>query len=185
MTYAGVYAYVAASPLLLQRVYGLSAGEFALVFLLNSLGLVIGVQLSAMYAKRVSAARVLRGFTTVTVLAAGALLPLQWAGSGLAGLILCLWAFVIGCGGCFSAAAGSALAHQRDRSGTAASMYGFSTFAVAGLVSPVAGLVGIAGPTPVAVVLLTTSSIALAGVALMCRSERTGADSTEHVAVSM
>lgn len=172
MTYAGVYAYVAASPLLLQQVYGLSAGAYALVFLLNSLGLVLGVQLSARYAERVSAARVLGGFTTVTVMAAGAILPLQWAGTGLGGLTVCLWAFVTGCGGCFSAAAAAALGNQREQSGTAASLYGFSTFVVAGLVSPLAGLAGIADATPVAVVLLATSSAALAGVALIVRSER-------------
>jgi DHA1 family bicyclomycin/chloramphenicol resistance-like MFS transporter len=172
MTYAGVYAYVAASPLLLQRVYGLSAGAYALVFLLNSLGLVIGVQLSARYAERVSTARVLGGFTTVTVIAAGAMLPSQWAGTGLGGLTVCLWAFVTGCGGCFSAAAAAALGNQRDQSGTAASLYGFSTFVVAGLVSPLAGSVGITDATPVAVVLLATSSAALVGVALIVRAER-------------
>ncbi len=184
MTYAGVYAYVAASPLLLQRVYGLGAGAYAVVFLLNSLGLVIGVQLSAVYAKRVSAARVLGVCTTVTVMAAGGILPLQWAGFGLGGMTLCLWAFVTGCGGCFSAAAGAALAQQREQSGTAASVYGFATFAAAGLVSPLAGLVGIANATPVAVVLLVTSSTAMVGVALIVRAERSRADRTERVAVT-
>ncbi len=184
MTYAGVYAYVAASPLLLQRVYGLGAGAYAVVFLLNSLGLVIGVQLSAVYAKRVSAARVLGVCTTVTVMAAGGILPLQWAGFGLGGMTLCLWAFVTGCGGCFSAAAGAALAQQSEQSGTAASVYGFATFAAAGLASPLAGLVGIANATPVAVVLLVTSSTAMVGVALIVRAERSRADRAERIAVT-
>jgi DHA1 family bicyclomycin/chloramphenicol resistance-like MFS transporter len=185
MTYAGVYAYVAASPLLLQQVYGLNPRAYALAFLLNSLGLVLGVQLSARLVARVSGARVLGAFAIGTVMAASLILPLQWAGAGLVGLALCLWFFVTCCGGCFSAAAGTALGGQGDQSGTAASVYGFATFAAAGLLSPVAGLVGIPDATPVAVVLLATSSTALAGVALILRSERTGGNRTQQVAVTI
>ena len=50
MTFAGVYAYVAASPLLLRDVYGLGARAYAVVFLLNSLGLVAGVQAGSVLA---------------------------------------------------------------------------------------------------------------------------------------
>jgi DHA1 family bicyclomycin/chloramphenicol resistance-like MFS transporter len=172
MTFAGVYAYVAASPLLLQQVYGLGARAFAMVFLLNSLGLVAGVQLASVLARRTETARVLAGFTLVTVVAAAAIVPLQWAGAGLAGLLACLWLFVAGCGGCFAGAAGIALDDQGAQAGTATSVYGFATFAVAGLASPLAGLAGITDATPVAVVLLATSVTSLVGVGLILRSER-------------
>ncbi len=171
MTFAGVYAYVAASPLLLQQVYGLSARAFAVVFLANSLGLVTGVQLASVLARRTTTARVLAGFTAITVAAAAAIVPLQSAGAGLPGLLACLWLFVAGCGGCFAGAAGIALDDQGGQAGTATSVYGFATFAVAGLVSPLAGLAGITDATPVAVVLLATSVTSLAGVGLILRSD--------------
>ncbi len=172
MTFAGVYAYVAASPLLLQQVYGLSARAYAAVFLLNSLGLVAGVQLGSVLTRRTSPARVLAGYTVVTVLAAAAIVPLQWAGAGLAGLLACLWLFVAACGGCFACAAAMALGDQGGQSGTATSVYGFVTFATAGVVAPLAGLAGLTDATPVAVVLLATSVTSLAGVALILRSAR-------------
>jgi len=172
MTYAGVATYVAASPLLLQEVYGLTARAYAAVFLLNSLGLVAGVQLSSLLAKTAGPSRVLAGFTVVSVLAAAAVMPLQWAHTGLAGLLPCLWIFLAGCGGCFPCAEALALKDQGGQSGTANSVSGFATFTFAGLVSPLAGLVGIADATPVAVVLLTTTTTSLACVGLIIRSAR-------------
>jgi DHA1 family bicyclomycin/chloramphenicol resistance-like MFS transporter len=173
MTFAGVYAYVAASPTLLQEVYGLSARAYAVVFLLNSLGLVAGVQAGSVLTRRAGPARVLAGCTTVTLVAAAAIVPLQEAHAGLAGLLPCLWLFVAGCGGCFACAAALALHGQGAQSGTATSVYGFATFAVAGLVAPLAGLAGITDATPVAVVLLATSAVSLAATGRLLRGRRT------------
>jgi MFS transporter, DHA1 family, multidrug resistance protein len=175
MTYAGIYAYVAASPLLLQEVYGLSARAYAAVFLLNSLGLVAGVQLCSRLTRSAGPVRVLAGFTIVTAVAAVAIMPLHWVGTGLHGLLPCLWLFVAGCGGCFACAEAIALDNQGGQSGTASSIYGFATFTAAGLASPLAGLVGMADPTPVSIVLLTTSAVSLAGVGLIIRSARAAA----------
>jgi DHA1 family bicyclomycin/chloramphenicol resistance-like MFS transporter len=77
---------------------------------------------------------------------------------------------VAGCGGCFACAEAIALDGQGGQAGTASSVYGFATFTVAGLVSPLAGLVGIADSTPVAAVLVATSAISLVGVGLIVRA---------------
>lgn len=180
MTFAGVYAYVAASPTLLQEVYGLGARTCAVVFLLNSLGLVAGVQLSSLLTRRTGPSRVLAGCTAVTLVAAAAIVPLQWAHAGLAGLLPCLWLFVAGCGGCFAGAAGLALHGQGAQSGTATSVYGFATFAGAGLVSPLAGLAGITDATPLAVVLLATAAVSLTAAGFLLRA---GAAQATSVAV--
>ncbi|WP_129790206.1 hypothetical protein [Promicromonospora panici] len=62
-----------------------------------------------------------------------------------------------GCGGCFAGAAGRALRDQSARAGTATSVYGFSTFAAAGLIAPVAGAIGLQDATPIAAVLAATA----------------------------
>jgi DHA1 family bicyclomycin/chloramphenicol resistance-like MFS transporter len=174
MTYAGVYAYVAASPLLLQQVYGLSARTFALVFVCNSVGLVAGVQMASLLARRFAATRVLAGFTVLTVAAAASILALQSA--GVAAVLVCLWLFVAGCGGCFPCAEALALSGQGGQAGTATSIHGFATFTIAGIASPVAGLVGIRNATPVALVLLATSLTSLLGTGLLLQAPRTPAD---------
>src|SRR4051794_15029589 len=74
---AGVYAYVAASPLLLQEVHGLSPRAYGLAFLANSAGLVAGVRLCGWLTRRHGVPVVLAGFTGATLLAAAALRPLE------------------------------------------------------------------------------------------------------------
>ncbi|MFD7022483.1 Bcr/CflA family efflux MFS transporter [Promicromonospora sukumoe] len=172
MTYAGVYAYVAASPILLQDLHGLTADRFALVFLANSLGLVIGVQASAALQRRRPDAPVLIGFAALTAVAALAILPLERAGAGLPGLLACLWLFVAGCGGCFAGAAGRALRDQSAQAGTATSLYGFGTFAAAGLIAPVAGLIGLHDAAPIAGVLSATALVGTTAAVLMRRGDR-------------
>lgn len=179
MTYAGVYAYVAASPLLLQQVYGLSARAFSLIFLCNSVGLVAGVQMASLLARRFAATRVLAGFTVVTVAAAASILPLQSA--GVAAVLVCLWLFVAACGGCFPCAEALALGGQGGQAGTATSIHGFATFTIAGFASPVAGLVGITNATPVALVLLATSVTSLLGSGLLLQAPRTPTDRVASV----
>ncbi|MGY1694733.1 Bcr/CflA family efflux MFS transporter [Geodermatophilus sp. SYSU D00814] len=181
-TYAGVYAYVAASPLLLQEVHGLSARAFALAFLANSLGLVVGVQVSAVLVRRIATERVLTGATALTVAAAAALVPAQEAGAS--GVLVCLWVFVAGCGGCFPCAEALALGSQGGHAGTATSLHGFATFTAAGLASPLPGLVGISDATPLAVVLLATSITGLAGTCLLLRGARAVEDRTRAPATS-
>ncbi|MFD6445085.1 MFS transporter [Promicromonospora sp. NPDC060204] len=172
MTYAGVYAYVAASPLLLQDVHGLTAGQFAAVFLANSLGLVVGVQASASLQRRRPNAPVLIGFAALTAVAALAIVPLERAGAGLSGLLPCLWLFVAGCGGCFAGAAGRALRDQSAQAGTATSLYGFGTFAAAGLIAPVAGLIGLHDAAPIAGVLTATALVGTTSAVLLRRQDR-------------
>lgn len=172
MTYAGVYAYVAASPLLLQDVHGLTAGQFATVFLANSLGLVVGVQASASLQRRRPNAPVLIGFAALTAVAALAIVPLERAGAGLPGLLPCLWLFVAGCGGCFAGAAGRALRDQSAQAGTATSLYGFGTFAAAGLIAPIAGLIGLHDAAPIAGVLIATGLVGTTSAVLLRRQDR-------------
>jgi DHA1 family bicyclomycin/chloramphenicol resistance-like MFS transporter len=172
MTYAGVYAYVAAAPLLLQGVHGVSPGQFAMVFLANSLGLAVGVQASAALLRRRPGAPALVGFAALTAVAAFAVVPLQHAGAGLAGLLVCLWLFVTGCGGCFVGAFSRALRDQAAQSGTATSVYGFTTFATAGLVAPVAGLIGIQDAAPVAAVLTATALVGTTAAVVMFARDR-------------
>jgi MFS transporter, DHA1 family, multidrug resistance protein len=181
MTYAGVYAYVAASPLLLRGVYDLGARSFALVFLWNSVGLVAGVQGASMLARRSGSTKALGGFSVLSVGAAGALLPLQ--GVGPTAVLGCLWLFVFGCGGCFPCAEAIALGGQGSQAGTATSLHGFVSFSVAGLASPVAGLMGITDATPVALVLLSTSVAGLMGSGLLLRSAHRQPGEVEPVPV--
>lgn len=166
---AGVYAYVAASPTLLQDVHGLTPRAYGAVFVANSLGLVAGVQLSGRLTRRWPPARVLAGFALATLVTALALRPLE-AAAGLPGLLPALWLYVAACGGCFPCAGAMAVGAHGDRSGTASSLYGFAVFAASGLVSPVAGTIGIEDATSLAGVLVATGVVATAGALRAARA---------------
>jgi DHA1 family bicyclomycin/chloramphenicol resistance-like MFS transporter len=168
---AGVYAYVAASPELLQDVHGLSPRTYSLAFLANSLGLVVGVHLSGRLTRRHSVTGVLAGFASVALVASLALRPLE-ALSGLPGVLVALWLFVAACGGCFPCAGAMAVGEHGDRSGTASSLYGCAVFTASALVSPVAGMIGIRDATILAGVLLATGTVALLGALRAVRAQR-------------
>lgn len=158
-TYASVYTYVAASPLLLRTVLGLNAPQFAAVFLVATLGLIGGVQAGAALVKRIGARAVLLAATSLALTVAIALVPAQRLGIGA--VAPCLWVVAAACGACFPPAASTALENQADQAGTATSVYGFTTFATAAAVSPIPGLLGLTGTPPLAVVLATAAVVAL------------------------
>jgi DHA1 family bicyclomycin/chloramphenicol resistance-like MFS transporter len=172
---AGVYAYVAASPTLLQDVHGLTPRVYGLVFLSNSLGLVVGVQLSGQLTRRYPLARVLTGFAVAALMAALALRPLE-AATGVPGLLVGLWLFVAACGGCFPCAGAMAVGAHGDQSGTASSLYGFAVFTASGLVSPVAGTIGIHDASSLSGVLVATGVVAVLGSLTVVRSARSAGD---------
>jgi DHA1 family bicyclomycin/chloramphenicol resistance-like MFS transporter len=61
-------------------------------------------------------------------------------------------------------------------------VHGFACFTVAGLATPVAGLVGITSATPVSLVLLMTSLTSLVGAGLLLRRSGQRPDDTAPVA---
>lgn len=169
MTYAGIYAYVAASSLLFQEVEGLTPRAYSIVFLVNSIGLVAGVQLGARLTERFSVSGVLTLFTSITLVAAGALIGVELAGIGLPGVVTLLFVFVTACGACFPCVTALALDGQGNQAGTAASLFGAFNFTVAALVAPIAGFVGITSAVPLGGVLVCTSLLAVLGTLFVVR----------------
>lgn len=177
-TYAGVYAYVAASPLLLRGSLGLTATQYALVYLIGSLGLVGVLQLAGALATRLPPSRVLAVCAAVAAAAALALLPAQ--AFGLPGVLPCLWVFVAASGGCFPCAETLALQRQAAQAGTATSVYGFTTFAAAAVVPAVPGLLGRVDGTSTALVLAGTAVVTLLVVGMVLgRRTATSSPATE------
>jgi DHA1 family bicyclomycin/chloramphenicol resistance-like MFS transporter len=89
---ATVLCYVAAAPFVLQLGYGLSEGQFALIFAINGLGGIIASQVNAALLTRFSPIQVLRVMLPVTVLVGLVVLAVAVTGvGGLLGLLVPLW----------------------------------------------------------------------------------------------
>jgi DHA1 family bicyclomycin/chloramphenicol resistance-like MFS transporter len=63
-----------------------------------------------------------------------------------------------------------------DQSGTASSLYGFAVFTASGLVSPVAGTIGIHDASSLSGVLVATGVVAVLGSLTVVRSARSAGD---------
>lgn len=169
MTFSGLFAYLSASSFLFQDVYGLDPQGYGLLFAANSIGVVIGVQVSSRLAKYFGPAWILAGSTAVLLSSAVAIVVLELAGAGLLGTVIPLWLFITACGFGFPCVQVLALTNHGREAGTAASVLGAMNFGLAGLISPVVGLFGIADAVPMGTVMAITAAVAIASLWFIVR----------------
>ncbi len=169
MTFAGLFAYLSASSFLFQDVYGLDPQAYGLLFAANSIGVVIGVQVSSRLAKYFGPAWILAGSTAVLLGSAIAIVVLELAGAGLLGTVIPLWLFITACGFGFPCVQVLALPNHGKEAGTAASVLGAMNFGLAGLISPIVGLFGIADAVPMGTVMAITAAVAIASLWFIVR----------------
>jgi DHA1 family bicyclomycin/chloramphenicol resistance-like MFS transporter len=143
LSLAVIMAYVVGSPFVFQDVYGLSQTEFAAVFAFNGLAPIISAQVNAALVRLQAPERILRAAVLAQLVFAILLLVIVTTGfGGLLGLIGGLW-LVLGTQGMVPAnAAVLALTDYGHMAGTAAAVIGALQFGIAGLVSPLVGVLG-------------------------------------------
>lgn len=161
MVFSGLFSYLSASPFLFQEVFGLDPQQYGLLFAVNSVGVVLGVQISARLAQRVGPQWILAASTATLFLASVTIVVLDQLGAGLVGVLVPLWFYIAACGFSFPLVQVIGLASHGKEAGTAASLLGALNFGVAGLISPVVGLLGITRATPMAAVMGTTAFVAI------------------------
>jgi len=155
MNFTGLFAYLSASSFVFQDVYGFDAQQYGLLFAANSIGVVAGVQTSSRLMSKLDVGPqwILATTTIVQLSMAIAIVVLDQAGAGLWGVIIPLWFFIAACGFNFPAVQVLALAHHGSEAGTAASLLGALNFGLAGLISPLIGLLGVGSSTPMGAVM--------------------------------
>jgi DHA1 family bicyclomycin/chloramphenicol resistance-like MFS transporter len=175
-SFAGLFAYVSASPFVMQEIYGASPQTFSLLFMANSIGLVgMGQVNGKILVGRVSLDRVMAFGLCVVLLAATALLAMTAGLFGHVGLVpVAVGLFVL-----MSAMAlimpnanSQALMRTPHAAGSASALLGTSQFLVGAVASP---LVGVAGEhTAVPMALVQVGSVLVAGGCFlgMCRPWR-------------
>lgn len=168
-TFTGLFAYLSASSFLFQDVYGLDPQGFGLVFAVNSIGVVTGVQISARLAKYVPPQWILSVSTAVLLMSGIAIVVLDQADAGMWGTIVPLFFFITACGFGFPMVQVLALAGHGKEAGTAASLLGAFNFGLAGLLSPIVGIFGIANATPMGAAMAVAAAVAVLSLWLVVR----------------
>jgi MFS transporter, DHA1 family, multidrug resistance protein len=169
MVFTGLFAYLATSPFLFQDHFHFSPQQYGLLFAVNSVGVIVGVQTSARLARHVGPQWILACATGGLLVAASVIVIDGILGAGVWGVLIPLWFFITSCGFCFPCLQAVALAHHGAEAGTAASVLGAANFGLAGLISPLLGLFGVNTSIPMGVMMICTSVAGMLSLWLIVR----------------
>ena len=158
---ATMFAYIAGSTFVLQRIYGLSPQGFSLVFGCISRGLVAAAQGGARLALVWPLTRVLGVGLAINLLGATGLLVTVISGLPLGVLLAALVVMVCAVGLIFPTANALAMADYPDMAGTASSLQGLSQFVFGAVAAPLVGIAGEHTALPLGVVTTAVSACAM------------------------
>ncbi|MEV8591731.1 multidrug effflux MFS transporter [Streptomyces sp. NPDC052012] len=171
--FAALFAYIAASPFVVQEIHGASPQTFSLLFGLNSVGLVIVGQINGkVLVGRVRLDRVLALGLAVVIVAASALLLMSlgvFGEVGLAPVAAALFVLMSAMGITLPNTQALALMRVKHAAGSASALLGTSSFLIGAIASPLVGIAGEDTAVPMAVVQLAAALVALACFMGLCR----------------
>ncbi|WP_103504634.1 MULTISPECIES: multidrug effflux MFS transporter [Streptomyces] len=177
LTFATLFAYVAASPFVVQEIYGGSPQTFSLLFMTNAIGLVAVSQINGkILVGRVSLNRVIGVGLVIITGAAVALLLITSGAFGDAGLVAVasgLFVLMAAMALVLPNANSQALMRTPHAAGSASALLGASQFFIGAVASPLVGVAGEHTAVPMAVVQLTCVVLAALAFVVLCRPWRT------------
>lgn len=171
--FAALFAYISASPFVIQEIYGASPQTFSLLFGLNSVGLVVVGQINGkVLVGRARLDLVLAAGLLTVAAAATALLLMSLGVFGEVGLVpvaAALFVLMSAMGVTLPNTQALALMRTKHAAGSASALLGTSSFLIGAIASPLVGIAGEHTAVPMAVVQLAAALVALACFMGMCR----------------
>lgn len=161
MSFAGLFSYLSTSPFLFRQVYGLDVQQYGVLFASISIAVVIGTQTSARLTRVIGPQWILTITSAVQFVSAVAIVVLDQSGAGLWGVFVPVWLFILACGFSFPCIQVLALVNHGREAGTAAAVLGAMNFGIAGIVSPIVGVLGTGSASPMGVVMAVTAAVSI------------------------
>ena len=161
-----MFAYISASPFVLQNVHGLSTTWYSIVFTANAIGLVVfSIANSAVVARLGDRTTLRLGLTLLAVFAVIMLInsmvgPVLWI------TLVALWFTMGSLGLVIANATALALGEARQAAGTGSAVLGALQFVLAAVISPLVGLGGEFTAVPMAIAMVVSAGIALGALTL-------------------
>ena len=171
LPFGALFAYVSASPYVLEDIHGVSAQLFSVIFSVNALGIVAAARASAMLVHRFGARRLLAAGLLLCAAGGLELLGDVLVGGGLAGLLPGFFLVISSFGLLGPNAVALALAEHPRTAGSASALLGATQFVVGAAVAPLVGVAGSRSAVPMAVVIAVCSCCALLPFTLLTRKE--------------
>jgi DHA1 family bicyclomycin/chloramphenicol resistance-like MFS transporter len=141
-SFGTLFAYISASPFVLQGMLGLSPLMFSVAFAANAVGIVAISALNARLVDRFDPRALLRVGVGILVIGSMLLVVEAVVGPHLWPTLILFWFTVSGIGLVFANATTLALGEVRAAAGTGSAVLGASQFGLAAVVAPVVGLGG-------------------------------------------
>ncbi|MCX4582573.1 Bcr/CflA family multidrug efflux MFS transporter [Streptomyces sp. NBC_01481] len=173
LAFATLFAYISASPFVVQEIYGASPQTFSLLFGVNSIGLITLGQINGkVLVGRVSLDKALGFGLGMVMLAATGLLLMTSGVFGRVGLLpvaVGLFVLMSAMGLVMPNTNALALLRTPHAAGSASALIGTSAFLIGAIASPLVGIAGEQTAVPMAVVQLTCALGALGCFLGLCR----------------
>ena len=161
LAFCAMFAYISASPFVLQNILGFSAGTYSIIFALNAAVIMITSGVAAACANRWSARGMVRvGLLGILVSAVG-LLVCALSGVPLAATLAFFALLQAALGFVFGNATGLALEAAGHHAGTGSAFLGATQFVLAAVLAPLVGLNGEDSALPMAVIMCVAAVLAL------------------------
>ncbi|MEI5100216.1 multidrug effflux MFS transporter [Streptomyces sp. PmtG] len=171
--FAALFAYISASPFVIQEIYDASPQTFSLLFGVNSVGLITVGQINGkLLVGRVSLDKAL-GFGLAVITAAATALLLMTSGVfgdvGLVPVAAGLFVLMSAMGLAMPNTNALALMRTKHAAGSASALLGTSSFLIGAIASPLVGIAGEKTAVPMAVVQLACALAAVGCFMGLCR----------------
>jgi MFS transporter, DHA1 family, multidrug resistance protein len=166
-SFSTMFAYVSASPFLLQDYYGFTPVQYSIIFAVNTTGMFLVALLNARLVRRVGALPLAKIGNIVLLAAVVYLVVVSLLDASRWFLLVGLFVVVASMGVNFANNSALAISRAGALTGSASAFMGAGQFIVAGLLSPLVALaasVGFSPPVSMTVVMLATALLAVAGV---------------------
>jgi MFS transporter, DHA1 family, multidrug resistance protein len=169
MTFTGLFSYLTSSSFIFQDLFSFSPQQYGLLFAVNSIAIIIGVQTSSRIVKYLGAQWVLLGAVTLQFVAGASIVLLNMTVGTLEAILVPLWFFILACGFSFPCQQALALANHPGEAATAASVMGAITFGLAGAIGPFFKALGDPNAIPMGTVMAICATVSLLTFAFVIR----------------
>ena len=167
--FAGLFAYISASPFVIQNIMGLSETRFSLIFAMNALCITIVSVVAAALAGKVSYRRMISIGLAVSVLAAAGLLTFALSGTPMVPMLVLFAVFQGSLGFIFGNATALALEEAGHHAGTGSAFLGCLQYVLAAAVAPVVGLGGEDTAVPMGIAMVVFAVLAAVSYVTLTR----------------
>ncbi|MDR7301494.1 multidrug effflux MFS transporter [Haloactinomyces albus] len=176
--FTALFAYISASPFVVQNVMGMSTSAYTLVFSLNALVILITSSVASALAGRVPYRHMISTGLAVAVPATAGLLVAILSGVPTVPTLVLFACFQGSLGFVFSNATALALEEAGTYAGTGSAFLGFLQFTLAAVVSPLVGIMGEGTAVPMGLAMIVSIVLAVLAFGVLTRKSSTPQDST-------